>query len=100
MLKYIDEHKLQDYVTIDGTFGDRNYLRKLYHSVDVLIQPTKDQGGWISPLEAICSGLPVVASEDAVFANYFKEHKLANVTNDYKNALFSAQKLLKFAWTL
>ena len=87
LVKYIEDNHLEKHVILDGTFGDREYLRKLYHSVDVCIQPVKDQGGWISPLEAVCSGLPVVVSEDAVFSNYFKGNKLAVITSNYKDAI-------------
>jgi glycosyltransferase involved in cell wall biosynthesis len=87
LIEYIEKNKLQNYVTLDGTFGDKPYLRRLYHSVDVLLQPVKDQGGWISPLEAIVSGLPAIISEEAVFSNYFKGNKLATVTSDYKTAI-------------
>jgi len=92
LIKYIEDNKLTDNVTIDGTFGDRNYLRNLYHSVDLLLQPITDQGGWISPLEAICAGLPVVASNNAVFASYFRKHKLATVTDNYIEAIMDIYK--------
>jgi len=86
MLKYINDNKLQDRVTIEG-FADRGYLRRFYKSIDVLIHPMKDQGGWLVPLEAICAGVPVIVSNEAVFSSYFKEHELAIVTSDYEAAI-------------
>jgi glycosyltransferase involved in cell wall biosynthesis len=42
----------------------REHLRYLYSMTDVLMHPVKEQGGWLSPFEAISTGCPVIVSNE------------------------------------
>lgn len=42
----------------------REQVRELYYTHDILLHPVKEQGGWLVPFEAICTGLPVIVTDE------------------------------------
>lgn len=84
--EYINAKHLTSYVEIMGHLS-RAQLRDLYYTSHVLIHPIKSQGGWLSPFEAICAGLPIVTSSEMTASNIIKKKKLGIVTDDFPNAI-------------
>lgn len=66
----------------------REHLRELYSKTDVLLHPVKEQGGWLSPFEAISAGVPVIVTPDLSCADMIQANKLGQVTTDLSGALF------------
>lgn len=83
---YLNEHQLQDHVEITGHLS-RDQIRALFHSSDALLHPIASQGGWLSPFEALCAGLPIVVSPEMTAASLVKKENLGVVTEDYVGAL-------------
>jgi len=86
--KYIEENNLQNKVKFLGGI-DRRSLRDLYRSVDLLLHPIKDQGGWLTPFEAMASNLPVIISTEANPSDIIKENQIGIVVsnNDLEEAV-------------
>ncbi len=78
---YIIKNNLEDLITFLGNVN-RKTLRDLYKSVDVLIHPIKDQGGWLTPFEAMASGLPVIISTEANPSDIIKEKQIGIVVSN------------------
>jgi len=78
--KFIQENKLEDQFQYIGNL-DRKDLRDLYHSVDLLVHPIKDQGGWLSPFDAMASGLLVIISPEANPSEIIEENRIGIVCN-------------------
>lgn len=66
---------------------DRSHLRNLYSAADVLMHPVKEQGGWLSPFEAISAGCPVIVSNELTCSEMIQTNQLGLVTRDYASAL-------------
>ena len=84
--RYIDDHQLKSHVEISGHLS-RDQIRTLFHSADALLHPIAPQGGWLSPFEALCAGLPVVVSPQMTAADIVQKENLGVVTHDYAGAL-------------
>jgi len=84
--EYINAKQLKPYVEIMGHLS-RIQLRDLYHTSQVLIHPIKPQGGWLSPFEAICAGLPIVASPEMTASNIITKNNLGIITDDFSTAI-------------
>ena len=84
--EYIRNKDLQPYVDITGHV-DREKIRELYRSANVLLHPIKPQGGWLSPFEAVCAGLPIVVSPEMTASSLIEKKNLGIVTQDYATAL-------------
>jgi glycosyltransferase involved in cell wall biosynthesis len=65
----------------------REHLRSLYSKTHVLIHPVKEQGGWLSPFEAISAGCPVIVSNELTCSDMIDNNQLGLVARDYANAL-------------
>ncbi len=83
---YIKEHKLTKHVLFTGNL-DRKELRDLYKACDLGLFPIGKQGGWLAPFESLCSGNPIIVSEDLGAASVIKKFKLGLVTNDFSEAV-------------
>ena len=59
---YISSAGLKENVCFLGHVSP-NFLKVFYRMVDLAVFPGKGQGSWLSPLEALVSGLPVTVSE-------------------------------------
>lgn len=82
----VRELKLEDRVFFFDHLP-REKIRDLYARCDVAVFPVKEQGGWLSPFEAMCAEAPVIVSTRMTAAALIKEHKLATVTEDYAGAI-------------
>ena len=67
----------------------REELRDLYKSANVGLFPVGKQGGWLAPFELLCSGNPIIVSEDLGAASVVKKFNLGIVTKDYPKALIN-----------
>lgn len=65
----------------------REHLRFLYSKADVLLHPVKEQGGWLSPFEAISAGCPVIVSRELTCSDMIDNNELGLVARDYVKAL-------------
>jgi dTDP-glucose pyrophosphorylase len=83
---YIKEHKLEKNILFTGNL-ERTDLRDLYKACNVGLFPIGEQGGWLAPFELLCSGNPIIVSEDLGAASVIKKHNLGTVTKNYENAL-------------
>lgn len=46
-------------------------VRSLYHQHDILLHPVLGQGGWLVPLEAWCTNLPVITTPEFQMSSLF-----------------------------
>jgi len=74
---------------------DRDTLRDLYKACDVGLFPVGGQGGWLAPFELLCSGNPIIVSEELGAASVIKKFDLGIVTSDYGGALVEVYSKLK-----
>lgn len=93
VVEYVKENQMEDYVVFTGHIN-REEIRNLYHSCDVLLHPIKSQGGWLSPFEALCARKPVVVSSEMTAADIIKKEAIGSVTNDYYETIKSIYKNL------
>lgn len=63
MERYVDENNLNDFVMF---LGIRKDVEKLYQAMDAFVLPSCSEGLGIVYVEAQCSGLPCLATQDAV----------------------------------
>ena len=59
---YVIRNELKNDVVFLGHVNSEE-LRILYHLADIAVFPGKGQGSWLSPLEALASGKPVIVSD-------------------------------------
>ena len=83
---FIRNQGLGERVTFTGHV-DRQTLRRLYYSSDVLLHPVKSQGGWLSPFEALCAGLPVIVSREMTASKIIEANELGIVTDNLPEAI-------------
>lgn len=88
---YIKENSLEDVVLFTGHV-DRKDLRDFYYACDVLIQPIKSQGGWLSPFEALCARKPIVVSPEMTASNIIMREKIGIVTDRFAEAVMEIYK--------
>jgi glycosyltransferase involved in cell wall biosynthesis len=83
---YIKEKGLEKNVVFTGHL-DREGIRDLYNTCDVLLHPIKSQGGWLSPFEALCAKVPVVVSPEMTASDIIRKEKIGIVTHAYVEAV-------------
>jgi len=88
---YIKNHGLEKNVLLTGNLS-REDLRDLYKAADVGLFPVGKQGGWLAPFELLCSGNPIIVSEEMGAASIIKKFNLGIVTKDYSKALLDVYK--------
>jgi len=86
VLKLIENYSLHENVIFLGHV-DREKIRDLYQASDVALFPTKSQGGWLSPFEAISSGIPIVVSPDLTAAYIIEKNNLGFVSENFVNTV-------------
>jgi len=82
----IKENKLEKNILFAGNLN-REELRDLYKASDVGLFPIGKQGGWLAPFELLCSGVPIIVSEEMGAASIVKKFNLGIATLDYSKAL-------------
>ena len=80
---------LEDDVIMTGALN-KERVRDLYYSCDVLLHPILEQGGYLVVLEALSAGLPVVVSEQFLGRDMVRDYGV--ITNDYVNVLHALWK--------
>jgi glycosyltransferase involved in cell wall biosynthesis len=83
---YLNDHQLHRHVEITGHVS-REQIRNLFHTSNALLHPIGSQGGWLSPFEALCAGLPIVVSPETTASDLVQNENLGVVTDDYTRAL-------------
>lgn len=84
--QYAKEHSLEEQVLFLGHV-DRERIRELYQIADIALFPTKAQGGWLSPFEAISASVPTIVSPELTSSSIIKNNNLGYVTEDYANVV-------------
>jgi len=88
---YVKKNKLEKYVVFTGHLS-REVIRDLYKACDVALFPIKSQGGWLSPFEALCSGIPIVTSSLITSSDIIRKNDMGLVTNDFSGAILKIYK--------
>jgi glycosyltransferase involved in cell wall biosynthesis len=91
---YIKNKKLEKYVLFTGNLA-RNDLRDIYKSCDVGLFPVGKQGGWLAPFELLCSGNPIIVSEEMGASSVIRKNNLGKVTRNYSEAILAVWKNYK-----
>jgi len=91
---YIQQHKLEKYVIFTGNL-ERETLRDLYKASDLGLYPIGQQGGWLAPFEHLCSGNPVLVSEQLGAAGVIRQFNLGIVSNNLTQDILKIHKDLK-----
>lgn len=60
---YAEEYIKEGSIQLWG-LQSRETIRWWFNHADVLLHPVEKQGGWLTPFEAMCTGLPVVVSDE------------------------------------
>jgi len=92
--KFVKDNELEKNVLFTDNL-DRDSLRDLYKACDVGLFPVGKQGGWLAPFELLCSGNPVIVSEEVGAASVIKEFDLGVVSSRYSEALIEVYSRLK-----
>lgn len=53
---------------------NKEEVRKLYYDHDILLHPVRQQGGWLVPFEAACTGIKVIVSKEFQVSCFFGCH--------------------------
>jgi glycosyltransferase involved in cell wall biosynthesis len=64
----------------------------LYSKTDVLIHPVKEQGGWLTPFEAISAGVPIIVSPELTCHQTIYENALGDVSKFYAGSINSVYR--------
>jgi glycosyltransferase involved in cell wall biosynthesis len=83
---YVESKGLQEHVEFTGHLN-REQIRALFYEADALLHPVKPQGGWLTPFEAACAGLPIVVSPELTASDLITRKNLGIVTTRYADAL-------------
>jgi glycosyltransferase involved in cell wall biosynthesis len=83
---YVESKGLQAHVEFTGHLN-REQIRALFAEADALVHPVKPQGGWLTPFEAACAGLPIVVSPELTASDLITRENLGIVTRRYADAL-------------
>jgi len=78
----INQYGLGNHICFTGHIS-RDKLRNLYKACNLLLHPIKAQGGWLTPFEALCAGLPVIVSEEMTAKDTIIAENIGYVTDDF-----------------
>ena len=99
IFKMMYESPLRNNIVLIG-YVNRNKLREIYQSVDIVLCPFEKQGGWLTPLESISSNKLVILHPDAPSASYMRRHNLCIVNADFEKYIIKYYKNKKSFNTL
>lgn len=77
---------LKDDVIFTGHLP-RNEIRDLYHASDIIMQPCKAQGSWLSVFEAMSAGKPVIISKEMTASSILEKEDIGFVEGFVKHTL-------------
>ncbi len=80
--QYVKDHFLENRVLFLGHVN-REKIRELYQTADIALFPTKAQGGWLSPFEALSAGVPIIVSPELTSSSIIIDNGLGFVTEDF-----------------
>jgi glycosyltransferase involved in cell wall biosynthesis len=87
MLKsYVSKKGLNNHVIFLG-HQPREEVRDLYHACHILVHPVGEQGGWLTPFEALCASKPIIVSPSMNAASIIEKEKIGIATNDLAKAI-------------
>lgn len=86
LTKVAKDAKVDKDVIFTGHVSDET-TRDLYYSSHVVLCPFQRQGGYLTILESLCTGVPIVVSTDTMLSEDLVENKVGIVTNDYVQAI-------------
>jgi len=89
--RYIVDKGLKERVVITGDL-DRQKIRELYYTCNVLLQPIGPQGGWLAPFEALCATTPVVTSKEFTASPIIEREEIGIVTGNFAEAILDVYK--------
>lgn len=84
--QFANENSLHDRILFLGHVT-REKVRELYQASDIALFPTKAQGGWLSPFEAISAGIPIIVSPELTASSIITTNKLGYVSKDFTTAV-------------
>ena len=87
MRKYVVNNGLEDNVVFLD-FQAREVIRDLHHLADIVIHPVNEQGGWLTPFEALCASTPIIVSKRMTAASIISKEEIGIVTDDLVTAIF------------
>ena len=70
LLKYVEKHSLKPYVHFLGEVPRKEQVATILASSDIYLHPSKVEAAPLAPLEAMASGLPVVAFDLPFYKGY------------------------------
>jgi len=70
LLKYVEKHSLKPYVHFLGEVPRREQVATILASSDIYLHPSKVEAAPLAPLEAMASGLPVIAFDLPFYKGY------------------------------
>ena len=73
MKKYVKDNDLENNVIFSGHIN-KELMKSLYHSCDVLLHPVRSQGGWLAPFEALCASKTVIVSPEMTASNIIRNN--------------------------
>ncbi|MGD6794154.1 glycosyltransferase family 4 protein [Metabacillus indicus] len=73
-----------DYVNFHGAIYDKDKLRKMYYSNDILIVPSFAETFGLVYLEAMSCGVPVIFTKNQGFDGFFKEGTVGFAVNPHE----------------
>jgi glycosyltransferase involved in cell wall biosynthesis len=79
--QYIKKYNLAKYVVLTGQVSQK-IIRDLYAVSHLALFPVKTQGGWLSPFEALSTGIPIIVSSSMGAASVIQENNLGIVADN------------------
>ncbi len=100
VMKFVSRNKIESDVIFTGHI-DKNEIARLYGAADLALFPVREQGGWLSPFEALSCGVPSVVSNTMGAADLLKHYDFCKITDSFENAVIEVfnfyEKYLKRA---
>lgn len=85
---YIHRNNLEDQILLTGHLS-KECVRDLYHACNVLVHPIKEQGGWLTPFEALCASKPIIVSRKMSASDIIEREKIGVVTDNFVEAVLN-----------
>lgn len=92
--EFTKNHSLDNRIIFTGHIT-KEKLRMLYKACDVALFPTKAQGGWLSPFEALSAGKPIVVSPLLTCSEIIKNLGIGIVSNNFGTTLLEMHADIK-----